>query len=108
MQRGDIPDEVKAVITKEKKFSSNSAFLKDKNLKAEYENRSYASEAYRQLDQLENDGMIIRQHEQFDDPQFKNAEQTINQREDHYSNLQVQSFKRDDGFQSIQMNTAIT
>jgi len=50
MQKGEIPDEVKAVITKEKKFSSNSAFLKDKNLKAEYENRSYASEAYRQLD----------------------------------------------------------
>jgi hypothetical protein len=38
------------VIKKEKKYTANAAFIKDKHLKAEYENRSYASDAYRQLD----------------------------------------------------------
>jgi D-alanine-D-alanine ligase-like ATP-grasp enzyme len=50
LQNGEIPKEVQDVIKKEKKYTSNAAFIKDKTLKAEYENRSYASDAYRQLD----------------------------------------------------------
>eukprot|EP00347_Sterkiella_histriomuscorum_P001841 403370472 len=49
LKQGKIPEEYKSVTNKgEKKFQANEAFIVNKDLKKEYENRSYVSEQVRQ------------------------------------------------------------
>ena len=45
LESGIVPKEYKDIIHKEKKFTSKQAFIENKNLKNEYENRSFVSEA---------------------------------------------------------------
>jgi hypothetical protein len=48
LQSGKVPKEYKNIMHKEKKFTANQAFIENKGLKKEYENRSYATMAQRQ------------------------------------------------------------
>ena len=49
LEKGKVPRDTREVIKREKKFTANEAFIKNKQLKQEYENRSYASHASQQL-----------------------------------------------------------
>ena len=44
LQNGKLPKEYREIVVKEKKYTAKAAFLKDKTLEKEYENRSFATE----------------------------------------------------------------
>ncbi len=43
LKQGKVPKEYMPYLVKEKKFMANEAFITNKDLKREYENRSYAT-----------------------------------------------------------------
>jgi hypothetical protein len=45
-------------MQKEKKYTSMQSFIKDKELKKEYENRCWESDQRRQQEELEREGII--------------------------------------------------
>ena len=48
-----MPAEYKSITNKEKKYTANEAFIKDKNLKKVYENRSYVNNQMMEFDEPE-------------------------------------------------------
>ena len=75
-----MPKEYKEYVQKEKKYTSKAAFIQNKGLEREYENRCFESEAARQQQELEREGIVTyhKEHLYQDEGEGENLAAQLN------------------------------
>ena len=71
-----MPKEYKDVIHKEKKFTAKAAFINNKGLEREYENRCFESDAVRRQQELEREGIMTYDQDDLNDDDFEDDKLT--------------------------------